>query len=255
MADAKSDSLGVRNLNRPNLAIFLNNLAVAVGRRGATDEAIELQREALSINIEVLGGDHPRVASDMANLASAYVEAGDLDMAERLHRDALDMRLAALSPEHVQILESRTGLAGVLRRQGRADEAEAMLAPAVAEVRERGQEMEELPTIRALHELALARYDLDRASDADALMAEVVDVRRRVLGPDHPEVAQALRDLGVKLGERQRYEDAEEALLGAHAIARDRLAEDDPLTEAITEELRRLYLAWGRPADAARFGA
>ncbi len=253
--DAKSDSLGVRNPNRPNLAIFLNNLAVAVGRRGATDEAIELQREALAINVEVLGERHPRVASDMANLASAYVEAGDLEAAEALHRDALDMRLESLAPGHVQVLESRTGLAGVLRRQGRPGDAEALLAPAVAELRERGEDMEELPTVRALHELALARYDLDQPTEADRLMTEVIDVRRRVLGPDHPDVAQALRDLGVKLGERERFEEAEEALLEAHAIAGDRLTEDDPLNESVNEELRRLYMAWGRPQEAARFGA
>ena len=76
----------------------------------------------------------------------------------------------------------------------------------------------------------LGLYDL-----AEPLLHEALNERRRVLGNDHPAVAQSLNNLGVVLRQRGDYEGAE------------------PLFNEALEMRRRLFAALAENSDLVRY--
>jgi len=84
----------------------------------------------------------------------------------------------------------------------------------------------------------LGKYDAARAQQEEALRLRVATV-----GPDHPDVAESLQELGNTAYRQGRYTDAESLTRQALAIRERRLPYNDPL---LAETLRSLALALTR---------
>jgi tetratricopeptide (TPR) repeat protein len=76
--------------------------------------------------------------------------------------------------------------------------------------------------------------------ESDKITAAALELRRRTLGPEHPDIAASLDDLGQLARQRTRYEDAERWHREALAMRRKILASDDP---AVAESSSNLALA------------
>ncbi len=88
----------------------------------------------------------------------------------------------------------------------------------------------------------LGLYDL-----AEPLLREALSVRRRVLGADHPAVAQSLNNLGVVLRQRGDYDGAEPLFNEALEMRRDHHGEaDHPDVAESINNLALLYQERGR---------
>ena len=83
-----------------------------------------------------------------------------------------------------------------------------------------------------------------------ALFERALDIRERILGPDHPDTAISLNDLGL-LHWAQGELDAAKPLFERTLTIRERgLGPDHRLTAAILDDLALLLRAQGEPADA-----
>ena len=87
-----SISEAVEEVDHPDMATSLNNLAMLYNKQGKYDEAEPLYQRALAINEKVLGPDHPDTATSLNNLAALYNNQGKYDEAEPLYQRALAIR-------------------------------------------------------------------------------------------------------------------------------------------------------------------
>jgi tetratricopeptide (TPR) repeat protein len=118
--------------NSPRLGDYLRRLAMIVGIRGDSSEAIALNQRAFEADRKALGPTDLRVANDLTSMASISLNQGRNQEAEQLYQQALD--IAQLHLSHLETGRDVGGvaavfaaLAGFYTQAHRLAEAEAML--------------------------------------------------------------------------------------------------------------------------------
>jgi tetratricopeptide (TPR) repeat protein len=91
-------------------------------------------------------------------------------------------------------------------------------------------------------------YNARRYADAIPIAQQLLAIREKALGPEHPEAATSRRYLAVLYANQGRYADAEPLLQRALAI-REKALDPDHIGESLTN-LASLYDSQGRYADA-----
>lgn len=76
---------------------------------------------------------------------------------------------------------------------------------------------------------------------AEQFLKRSLEMRERVLGPDHPDYAQSLNNLAALCNEKKQYEKAEELYERALDIRRRALAPDHPSLAYTVKHLAILY--------------
>ncbi len=165
-------------------------------------------------------------------------------------RDALEMRRRTLGPDHPDVAASGTSLAYWLTDAGRYEEATTLVEESLA-IRQQalGPEHPQFAgtlTVKANLMLATERYE-----EARAVAVEAQRILKLSLPDDSWQVAAARSTEGAALARLGDFAGAESLLLASLPGL-----ENSPipgLPEVGRQRLRELYLAWGRPAQAARY--
>jgi len=89
-------------------------------------------------------------------------------------------------------------------------------------------------------------------TDAEPLLKKTMEIRREVLGEDHPSYATSLNNLAMLYHAMGRYTDAEPLCTKAMEIWREVRGEDHPSYATILSNLARLYAATGRADEALK---
>lgn len=219
----------------PDTIVALNNLALAHMNRGDAPAAEPLLREALEAAQRVAGADHPAAIKTSLNLGLLLTSDGRWEEAERLLRDALPRGRRVLGEAHPDTLRMMTGLAMLQHQQGRGAEAEPLYVEALAACRRTlGDEhsetlrvmnnlgrlysdLDRLDEAEPLLAAAVARARVEkvpewllgafltshahclvkqgRATAAEPLLVESIELLKRSLGAGHGQTAQAAREL------------------------------------------------------------
>jgi len=106
----------------------------------------------------------------------------------------------------------------------------------------------------ALQVAGLSLVDLGRPREAEPLVRESLELRRKSLPPGHWLIASSESVLGACLTAEGRYREAEALLLRAHAALESSRDRDHERTVEARQRLAALYEAWGRPDRAAQWG-
>ena len=114
------------------VAVFLNNLALALRQRGDNASAEPLLRRALAIQEKALGPDHAAVASTLNNLGSLLQSTGRLAEAERVERRALRIFEQKLGPESMELAITCSNLADLEWSKGDLSAAESFYRRALS---------------------------------------------------------------------------------------------------------------------------
>jgi tetratricopeptide (TPR) repeat protein len=193
---------------------------------------------------------------ELNDLATLYAMLGENPTEiERMRRRALEIAMAELGPQHPKLAVLLTNLAGVRFSQGAKREARALLDKAMA----LGLE----PLDRAWVLANLSGLCLNERRFAAALDHgnEVITIRERELGPEHPDLVLPLLTLGrvhLKLGHASI---ARQTLRRAIDIAEERLGQAHPAViecltalATVTRKLgdRKEARALSRRANAVR---
>ncbi|WP_320671226.1 tetratricopeptide repeat protein [Patulibacter defluvii] len=175
----------------PDLALACNGLALVARYRGAHDDAERGYRRALAI----VGRDGLDGAAVLHNLAGLEHARGRAGNALALARRAWEIRVRELGPDHPDALGDQAQVGELLRCDGRLDEAEGMLD----DVRRRWAALrgdDDLEVAIALHGLALVAADRGDHRTAVTRGRAALRIKRARLGPNHPELAATLHNLG-----------------------------------------------------------
>ena len=220
-------------------------------------------REAIDLAVERAGTDlgEPEVEAGVrATIGNTYVAIGDYEDAEPQLRRALELRLAELDTDHADVAVSQDALGICLLQMGELDEAEERFQEALRIHRKDG-EVNEVGLAGCLAHQALLfaeRADYDRAR---GLLAECLDLRRKLFGENSPEVAEGLLDLGAVLEKQSRgtssdaagpIEEAERTYRGALMLLAQARGVDHPDTAACRNRLADLLLRELDPEEAER---
>jgi serine/threonine protein kinase/tetratricopeptide (TPR) repeat protein len=234
------------------IAIDLNNLASLLQEVERYDDAEPLFRQSLAMRRRLNGEEHMSVARAMSNLGGLLKARGDPQGAEPLLREALEMFMRFVDEGHPDVSAAHFNIARVLHDQGNLAEAEPLYREVVANMRETFPEGH-LKLADALIGLGSLLSDQGRHARVEPLLHEATAMLQDRLPAGHWRTALAESELGACLIALGRYGEAEAPLLQGHEIVRTRFGAEDSRTKRTAEYLVRLYEAWSRPEDAARY--
>jgi len=226
-----------------------NTLGSLRWEAGDYDAAERLQRDALAEarRLTTPGAVEPGVLANDLGLVlkarGAHAEAAPL------LREALATFRQHYGPDHPFVDVAALNLADVEYALGDADAYERALREVLARQRQRGPA--DASTANTLGRLG--NFLVEERGDAEAgepLLREALDVRRRVLGDDHPYVAVSLNELAGAHLAGGDLDGAIPLFQQALALRRRVLGDDHPHVAYSLVGLGRAYVAAGRPADA-----
>jgi pimeloyl-ACP methyl ester carboxylesterase len=170
--------------NDPDTLASRHKLARAILEQGRWAEAEPLLRSIVLAENQVRGPEHSDTMVVRHSLARAILAQERAPEAEAMIRDILQVRNRKWSSTTPETLFARQTLARSLLEQGKSDDAELEVRDALREAAERP----DAPVVMSLrHTLITALLMQGRVPEAVADLVRLLEDRRRVLGPTHPE--------------------------------------------------------------------
>ncbi len=271
----------------------LNRNAVAYKMLGRFEDSERLFRKAHALNVELFGAEHPSSIVVLENLGGMMFTQGRLDESERLTREVLELRTRALGPAHPDVGKTSFNLGMLLRAKGDLVGARELferaldrdsgvpleLNPAAAMALQRlgdidlgekkyedadARYIEALPLARAqrpdgatvgllLHQRSAALRGLKRFEESLDAAREALEIRVREHGEHSVEARYTLAAIPAALLALERFEECERALLELHENCLAEPKAEASFTDGVRATLVRLYDAWGKPDEAARW--
>jgi len=259
--DVQRRMLGSGN---PETLRTMSSLGAALYEQDRYLEAEKLFREAFDGRRRVLGAEHPDTLRTQFNLARALREEGREAEAEASYKEVLGIRRRVLGAEHPDTLMSMTDLASTLQQEGRYSEAERLLREEL-DIDRRVVGPEHPNTLFAVQQLARildregwnsndGRYANGRYAEAEKLERDVLEVRRRVLGPEHPSTLFSVLFLATTLQHEGRYNEAENLERDALEVQRRVVGPEHQDTLSTMTELAVILEDEGRHDEAGKLG-
>ncbi len=197
--------------NQPELhAETAKQLADVYYGLGHYAQSRELLESAVTKFIAARGEVDQRVNTALLMLARVLIDLGENDSAEVVARRSLTImrRIPSLKDDRFHATHALAQLGNALRRQERFDDAERVLHNALAILPRDHPDAPHRRTVilTTLGHILRARGD---PAGAEKQYREVLETRRHVWGPEHPEVANAVVNLAGAIGDQGRFSEAE----------------------------------------------
>ncbi|MGE0816300.1 MAG: tetratricopeptide repeat protein [Vicinamibacterales bacterium] len=239
---------------------------------------------------DLLASDPEAQADLFNTLGRVSLELGDLDRADRLLAGALAVRRTTADADPAGLVSGLVAMADLRRVQARLDDAERLAHDALAEAdrRLRQDDPDRLAALTAVGrvqgdrgdyksaiatlERAIALYPPGGPTERDAAVAvkaladdyfyvgdmaraeeesrRALEMNRRARGSQHPEVGQALINLGAIASSRQEHAEAERYLREALAIIDAWFGREHPQTASAQTSLAQVLAQMARYDDA-----
>jgi tetratricopeptide (TPR) repeat protein len=222
----------------------MNYLAGVKQIRGDYPAAGQLYAAALAIcdREQVASREVAAILVNQGRLLSAQ---GRFDEAEVAARKSLQIHEQLLGLRDPSVSDSLDVLAWTYVRRGRYRDAEELLSKSVAIREEVGDEAALAGT---LNDTAYLRYVCGQNAKAEELYVRVLEIRRRLLGPNDSDVADTMVKLADVYRASRRFSKAERLLSDALPIIETTLGPQHPRVANACNNLGVLY------CDERRFG-
>ncbi len=211
------------------------------------DTAHEMARRSLDLLRSLPDAKPFEQARAWALLGGTLASLGRYREAEQAQRSALEL----IDPgEPVELARAHDRLGLALYSLGRFDQAEAAFERALSLQRE--LQADSVETASVLNNLALVLAATERRERAVALYRESLEIRRRVLGPEHPTTTYSMTNLATLFAQMGRWDEAQAAYAEALALRREIFDEDHPAIASVLYQLGWLNGKRGRWDQAER---
>jgi CHAT domain-containing protein/Flp pilus assembly protein TadD len=112
------------------------------------------------------------------------------------------------------------------------------------------QQLNELEEAKQLNQQVIQLYQQGKYNEAIPIAEQVLEIRERLLGENHPDVATSLNNLAGLYGDQGRYDEAEPLYERSLAIYEEALGENHPHVATALNNLAGLYDSQGRYDEA-----
>ena len=238
--------------DHPDVAASLNNLGRALMDKGDYDGAEQMFREAVELDRKILGKDHPDLAVTLSSLGYSLKEKKENVEAEKLFREALALRRKALGNEHPAIARSLCTIGPILIERGDYAGAESIFREA-QQVWMKSFPPNHVEQAHVFSGLGRVRMGQGNHKEAEEFFRQALEIRLRGYPADHPNIAAVKGYFGECLIHLHRYQEAESMLLDSYRIYSLKRGVNHPISIEAAARLESLYVAWGKPAEAARY--
>ncbi|MEE4273061.1 MAG: serine/threonine-protein kinase [Thermoanaerobaculales bacterium] len=233
-------------------ASTLNNLGVVLLLQGRYDEALPVMEENIDILRRLAGNQHPELAKGLENLGNVYYRRQEFDRTLDLLAEVMEMRRDVLGDDSPEVARTLHNMGMVYNGAGQPEKAEASLRQAVAGMK-RAYGPDHPDVASSYWSLAHVLWVQGKLDEAELELRAAVAVAEKAYPEGSPGRASYQLPLGNLLAERRRFTEAEPLVVGAHAAFLATDGPDAPRTVDAATWAVKLYEAWGRPDDAARF--
>ncbi|XP_058438230.1 kinesin light chain 1 isoform X3 [Marmota monax] len=222
----------------------LHNLVIQYASQGRYEVAVPLCKQALEDLEKTSGHDHPDVATMLNILALVYRDQNKYKDAANLLNDALAIREKTLGKDHPAVCISGSFDIFTLFFFAQCDFCPAhpvSHSTARAESRFPGAQV-----AATLNNLAVLYGKRGKYKEAEPLCKRALEIREKVLGKDHPDVAKQLNNLALLCQNQGKYEEVEYYYQRALEIYQTKLGPDDPNVAKTKNNLASCYLKQGK---------
>ncbi|HEX5473484.1 MAG TPA: serine/threonine-protein kinase [Vicinamibacterales bacterium] len=178
----------------PETLKALNNVATAVSKRGAFEQAAQMYREVLAGANVTWGEGSFQAVRITGNLVFALNGAGKYREAEAVGRHALEIARRTLGTDHPDTLSLMNNLAVSLEHQGKIDEKTTLEEEALNDSR-RVNGPRHPDTLLLATNVAALHLDAGRLAEAESELKSVLAIEEQVLGTDNSTMALTRYDL------------------------------------------------------------
>jgi CHAT domain-containing protein/Tfp pilus assembly protein PilF len=215
--------------DRDRLAAEVSTLRAA----GKLAEAVAACAKKLAIEREVLGDAHDEVAESLDQLAGLHEEREDFPAARTARQEVLKIQIRLHGEQDWRAADARRALADLDRLAGMAPEQRRRLAEA-----------------RRADEEAERFSEAGKYAQALTPARKAVEVKKQLLGEEHPDYANSLSNLARMYQDMGNYAQAEPLFQRAREIWKRALGEQHPDYATALHNLALLYQATGEFARA-----
>ncbi|CAB1349492.1 unnamed protein product [Coregonus sp. 'balchen'] len=233
--------------------IRLANLYETLGRflkdLGLLSQAVAPLQRSLEIRETALDPDHPSVALSLHQLAGVYVQWRKYGNAEQFYKQALEISENAFGSDHACVARELDSLAMLYQKQNKYEQAEKLRKRSVRIRQKTARQKGHMYGFTLLRRRAIQLEELTLGkdtADSKVFLTRSLEMRQRVLGPDHPDCAQSLNNLAALHTERREYETAEDMYERALDIRKRALSPDHPSLAYTLKHLAMLYKRRGK---------
>ncbi len=197
--------------NKAHLARSLNDLGLVLAAQGKTDESESTFKQALSVKVEVFGGDNIELVPSLNNLGKLRSQLSDWVEAEKYYSQALTITEKTDGPNHPLVAVCLNNLASVLRQEHKLDEAKALLERALTIVESSFGKNSDAAAIQ-LNNLGKIAEEQGNADEAKRLYAQALSLRQKPDGSNPNEVSDNLNKIAAVYRKEGKFEEAESLL-------------------------------------------
>ena len=213
--------------NSAGTAPAIDRIATIYRAMGQFRQAEVHFRQALELVSKELGDNHSYTVSALNNLAGLYKEMGRYGDAEKMYLRALEILKKLPDRSAGDEIGMLNNLAVLYMQIARYSDAEPLLQKALKlaenatgrdwldEKMNISRDRQQLEWGRRMLNLANLYFSMKRYEDAEPLTLRALEIYRRILGEDHPEVARVKSDLGVLYSATRQIAKAEKLLTEA----------------------------------------
>ena len=229
-AHDEQDVSETSDTRKVDLARLCTNVGNLMFQYAEYDKALELQRQALELNISVFGKSHLNTATSHCNIGSALTARGDDGDALREYEKYHDILVDLLGEEHPSTAKSHFSKGLVLRKMNNIPESLNEHRKAL-DIQNMKLGKFHADTAESHNELGGILKEL--TSNDDEAMEHYItslEIREKIYGNEHPDTAQSYHNVGVMLISQGDRSGGMDKLNKANQIKEKILGKDHPST-------------------------
>ncbi|CAF1009310.1 unnamed protein product [Adineta steineri] len=177
--------------NHPNIAWCSGNLGYVYEKKGDLDRAIDFYRRRLEMEEDTLPSEHSNLSTHLKDLVKIYKKKNGTQIALALCEKQLVSQRAILGDTHHRIASTLMIMGSI----SEPTEIRLYYEQALS-ILEKCHPPNELVTLDCLGMLGAISLDEGNFQEGLAHWQHILDIRRRIHSPDHPEIASRLESLG-----------------------------------------------------------
>ena len=238
--------------NDSSLANLYGNLGMVTSELGRNAEAESLLLRAVAAAKRAHGDVHPLVAALLSPLATIQAYEGLNERADSTFLATIEMRRQLLGDEHPDLAWTMFNFADHLRLTNRHQQA-IFWSRKVLEMRGKSLQDEHPAVATAMGVLGRSLDQVDSIAEGERWLRESLALRRRNYPAGHFLISSAENILGEHYAIARKFDVAEPMLLTSEKALVASRGEGTQIVKDARGRIVRMYEAWGKPDEAARW--